>query len=324
MNKGGAGMPERSKRILFHDNNKISQINPENQKLMQKYEIDMSLRELSQKTIYAYQNDLEQWLIYILDHQFNQSVTELTDDDITEFLYYCKQQGNNVERMKRRMASISAFYKFLRKKRMIQENPTEFLDRPKKGLPVTVQTFLTKEQVELMKQKLAENGNTQLMTYALFSLSTMARVNAIANIKWNQIDFEERMVKGVLEKEGKIVDLFFSEEVKELLLKLKAEREEKGVNDFDWVFFSGRNTPSQSINSGTLNEWCKTIGKMIGVETLHPHDFRHSGATLLKNAGMQLEDVSALLNHSGTDVTKKFYIKEDKSRISRLKDKFSI
>lgn len=317
-------MPERSKRILFHDNNKISQINPENQKLMQKYEIDMSLRELSHKTIYAYQNDLEQWLIYILDHQFNQSVTELTDDDITEFLYYCKQQGNNVERMKRRMASISAFYKFLRKKRLIQENPTEFLDRPKKGLPVTVQTFLTKEQVELMKQKLTENGNTQLMTYALFSLSTMARVNAIANIKWNQIDFEERMVKGVLEKEGKIVDLFFSEEVKELLLKLKAEREEKGVNDFDWVFFSGRNTPSQAIHTGTLNEWCKTIGKMIGVETLHPHDFRHSGATLLKNAGMQLEDVSALLNHSGTDVTKKFYIKEDKSRISKLKDKFSI
>lgn len=324
MNKGGAGMPERSKRILFHDNNKISQINPENQKLMQKYEIDMSLRELSHKTIYAYQNDLEQWLIYILDHQFNQSVTELTDDDITEFLYYCKQQGNNVERMKRRMASISAFYKFLRKKRLIQENPTEFLDRPKKGLPVTVQTFLTKEQVELMKQKLTENGNTQLMTYALFSLSTMARVNAIANIKWNQIDFEERMVKGVLEKEGKIVDLFFSEEVKELLLKLKAEREENGVNDFDWVFFSGRNTSSQAINTGTLNEWCKTIGKMIGVETLHPHDFRHSGATLLKNAGMQLEDVSALLNHQDTSTTVKHYLKPDKSRLADIKDKFNI
>ena len=63
---------------------------------------------------------------------------------------------------------------------------------------------------------------------------------------------------------------------------------------------------------------------MIGVETLHPHDFRHSGATLLKNAGMQLEDVSALLNHAGTGVTKKFYIKEDRSRISKLKDQFDI
>ena len=317
-------MPERSKRILFHDEDKLNNLNPKNQNLMQKYKIDMSLRELSPKTIYAYVNDFEQWLIYILDHQFNQSVTQLTDDDITEFLYYCKQQGNNVERMKRRMASISAFYKFLRKKKLIQENPTEFLDRPKKGLPVTVQTFLTKEQVELMRQKLSEYGNLQITTYALFSLSTMARVNAIANIKWEQINFDERIVKNVLEKEGKIVDLFFSEEVKDLLLQLKADRESREINDFGWVFFSGRNTPDQPISSGTLNDWCKHIGQMIGVESLHPHDFRHSGATLLKNAGMQLEDVSTLLHHESTATTVKFYLKEDKSRISKLKDKFSI
>lgn len=317
-------MPERSKRIQFHDADKVSRINPENLKLLQKYSIDMSLRDLSPKTIYAYHNDLEHWLIYILDNQFNQKVTELTDDDITEFLYYCKQQGNNVERMKRRMASISAFYKFLRKKRLILENPMEFMDRPKKGLPITVQTFLTKEQVELMEQKLTDNGNLQLITYALFSLSTMARVNAIANIRWDQIDFDERIVKDVLEKEGKIVDLFFSEKVKRLLLALKIDRSNRHINDFGWVFFSGRNTAEQPISVGTLNEWCKTIGKMIGVETLHPHDFRHSGATLLKNAGMQLEDVSALLNHAGTDVTKKFYIKEDRSRISKLKDQFDI
>lgn len=317
-------MPERSKRIQFHDADKVSRINPENLKLLQKYNIDMSLRDLSPKTIYAYHNDLEHWLIYILDNQFNQKVTELTDDDITEFLYYCKQQGNNVERMKRRMASISAFYKFLRKKWLILENPMEFMDRPKKGLPITVQTFLTKEQVELMEQKLTDNGNLQLITYALFSLSTMARVNAIANIRWDQIDFDERIVKDVLEKEGKIVDLFFSEKVKRLLLALKIDRSNRHINDFGWVFFSGRNTAEQPISVGTLNEWCKTIGKMIGVETLHPHDFRHSGATLLKNAGMQLEDVSALLNHAGTDVTKKFYIKEDRSRISKLKDQFDI
>lgn len=317
-------MPERSKRIQFHDADKVSRINPENLKLLQKYNIDMSLRDLSPKTIYAYHNDLERWLIYILDNQFNQKVTELTDDDITEFLYYCKQQGNNVERMKRRMASISAFYKFLRKKRLILENPMEFMDRPKKGLPITVQTFLTKEQIELMEQKLIDNGNLQLITYALFSLSTMARVNAIANIRWDQIDFDERVVKDVLEKEGKIVDLFFSEKVKRLLLGLKIDRSNRHINDFGWVFFSGRNTAEQPISVGTLNEWCKTIGKMIGIETLHPHDFRHSGATLLKNAGMPLEDVSALLNHAGTDVTKKFYIKEDRSRISKLKDQFDI
>lgn len=162
----------------------------------------MSLRELSPKTICQYEKDLEQWFIYIYDNQFNQSVTELTDDDITEFFYFCKQQGNNTERMKRRMAAISAFYKYLRKKKLIQENPTEFLDRPKKGQPITVQTFLTKEQIELMRKKLDEYGNLQLKTYALLSLSTMARVNAVANIKWKQINFDDRTINGVLEKRG--------------------------------------------------------------------------------------------------------------------------
>ena len=315
-------MPERSKRIVLHDDEKLKQINPETQKLMQKYKIDMSLRDLSPKSIYGYEKDLNQWFIYILDHQFNQCVTELSDDDITEFLYFCKQEGNNVERMKRRMAAISAFYKFLRKKKLIKENPTEFMDRPKKGMPVTVQTYLTPEQVDLMRTKLTEYGDLQLKTYAMFSLSTMARVNAIANLKWEQIDFEARECRDVLEKEGYIVELSFSNEVKDLLLTLKKEREEKGINDYGWVFYSRYNNETKPISNGTLLEWCKKIGNMIGVPTLHCHDFRHSGATLLKNMGMSLEDISELLHHSGTDVTSKFYIKKDTSKIKALKDKF--
>ena len=315
-------MPERSKRIVLHNEEKLKQINPETQKLMQKYKIDMSLRDLSPKSIYSYEKDLNQWFIYILDHQFNQSVTELSDDDITEFLYFCKQEGNNVERMKRRMAAISAFYKFLRKKKLIKENPTEFMDRPKKGMPVTVQTYLTPEQVDLMRTKLTEYGDLQLKTYAMFSLSTMARVNAIANLKWEQIDFEARECRDVLEKEGYIVELSFSNEVKDLLLALKKEREDKGINDYGWVFYSRYNDETKPISNGTLLEWCKKIGNMIGVPTLHCHDFRHSGATLLKNMGMSLEDISELLHHSGTDVTSKFYIKKDTSKIKALKDKF--
>ena len=315
-------MPERSKRIVLHNEEKLKQINPETQKLMQKYKIDMSLRDLSPKSIYSYEKDLNQWFIYILDHQFNQSVTELSDDDITEFLYFCKQEGNNVERMKRTMAAISAFYKFLRKKKLIKENPTEFMDRPKKGMPVTVQTYLTPEQVDLMRTKLTEYGDLQLKTYAMFSLSTMARVNAIANLKWEQIDFEARECRDVLEKEGYIVELSFSNEVKDLLLALKKEREDKGINDYGWVFYSRYNNETKPISNGTLLEWCKKIGNMIGVPTLHCHDFRHSGATLLKNMGMSLEDISELLHHSGTDVTSKLYIKKDTSKIKALKDKF--
>ena len=317
-------MPERSKRICFYDEEKLKLINAENQKLWQKYKMDMTLRDLSPTTIKAYENDLQQWFIYIYDNQVNQKVTDLNDDDVMEFFYYCKTEGNNTNRMRRRMASISAFYKFLRKKRLIIENPTEFLDRPKHGLPITTQTFLTKEQVELLRQKLTEYGNLQLQTYVMFSLSTMARVNAVAHIRWDMIDFENRTVNNVLEKEGKIVDLFFSEEVKDLLMRLRAQRQEQNINDCGWVFFTNKCNEENAISRSTLNEWAHFAGSLIGVESLHPHDFRHSMSNLLKKAGMPLEDIATLLHHQDTSTTVKHYLKPDTTRITEMKDKFDI
>lgn len=313
----------RSKRIVLHDESKLLQVNPETKSIMQKFKIDMTMRNLSPKTQSHYIYDLQQWFIYILDLQNNRSLTELTDDDITEFLYFCKSEGNNAERIKTRIAVISAIYKFMRKKRMIRENPVEFIDRPRKGQPIIKQTYLSQEQVALMRERLISADDLQLRTYAMLSLSTMARVTAIASIRWDQIDFEAKIIKGVLEKEGKIVDLYFSDEVKCLLIQLKQYREDKGINDYGWVLFSGRNK-NKPISQGTLNEWSKRIGAMIGIPTLHPHDFRHSGATLLKNAGMNLEDVSVLLNHDSTDTTKRFYIKEDSARLSSIKRNYNI
>lgn len=313
-------MAERSKRVYLYDKNKMEHINPDTLRLFQKYQVDMSIRDLSKNTVEQYNADLKQWFIFMYDRQFNLSVLEATEDDITEYYYWRKQQGNNVNRQKRVMASISAFYKFLRKKKIIKESPVEFIDRPKQGQPIAIQTYLTKEQVQLMREKLEEYGDIQLQVYAFMSLTTMARVHAIANLKWDQIDLEQRICENVLEKEGKIVELSFSEETKDYLEKLIEYRKENNINDYGWLFVTPFVNTDNSIQDSTLNSWCKKIGNMIGVPTLHPHDFRHSFATLLRNAGVSLEDVSTMLNHSGTDVTKKFYIKVDTTKVRRLKD----
>lgn len=317
-------MAERSKRIQIYDKEKMEHINPETLKLFQKYQIDMSIRDLSPNSIQAYNADLKQWFIFMYDNQFNLSVLEATEDDITEYYYWRKTKGNNVNRQKRVMASISAFYKFLRKKKLIVESPVEFIDRPKAGQPIAVQTYLTKEQVQLMREKLEEYGDIQLQLYAFLSLTTMARVNAIASLKWDQIDFDERICSNVLEKEGKIVELSFSKEVKEYMEKLIQYRKDNNIDDHGRLFITPYVTEDKPIRNSTLNDWCKKIGEMIGVPTLHPHDFRHSYATLLKNEGVSLEDVSTMLNHSGTDVTKKYYIKIDTSKVRKLKDSIEI
>lgn len=316
-------MAERSKRINLYDAEKLKNINPETLKLFQKYQVDMSIRDLSPNTIYGYITDLQQWFIYMHDNQFNLSVLEATDDDLNEYFYFRKQEGNNVNRQRRVMSSISAFYKFLRKKKLIKESPTEFLERPKQGQPIVKQTFLTVEQVNELREKLTEYGDIQLQAYIFFGLSTMARVNAMAHLKWEQVDLDERTCTDVLEKEGKVVDLYFSPEVAELLRKMKQEREEKGINDYGWVWYTPYITEEECINNGTLNDWCKKAGNMIGVPTLHDHDLRHSGSNILKELGMDVQDIAELLHHESTETTVKHYLSKNKKKIKENKDNFT-
>lgn len=315
-------MAEMSKKIRFHNEEKLKNINPATLQLIDKYKVDMSIRELSNETVKGYLNDISHWLIYIYDNQGNQCVTDLTEDDITEFFYYCKTEGNNSRRMKRRMASVSAFYKFLRRKKLIDSNPLEFFERPKKDVDIIIQTFLTQEQVASMKKILLDKGDLQLELYALFSLSTMARVNAVSNVSWEQVDFENRVVNDVLEKEGKLVTLYFNKEVKEKLLNLIEYRKEKNINDKGFIFITKHGDEYEKITKGTLQDWAKRIGEMIGIPTLHAHDFRHSGSQLLKLSGMPIEQISDLLNHSGLDVTKKHYLRQDKKKMQEAKDKY--
>jgi integrase/recombinase XerC len=312
----------RSKRIVIDDEYE-QQINPENLKLLKKYKRDMEIRELSPKTIYNYERDLMQWFAFLVREQYNPSVLDVNEDDIEEFIYWCKEQGNNTERIKRRMSSIANFYKFLRRKKLIKENPMEFIVRPKKGLPVVVQTFLTADQVDEIRKWLEQNKDLQLTTFFEFGLDTMARVNALTNITWEQIDLDNYVVNDVLEKEGYIVTLYFNDRTKKLLEQLKQEREDNGIK-CDYLFISKYNNEYGQVSTSTLDSWIKKIGNAIDVPTLHCHDLRHSGSQLRKLAGMPIETISSLLNHSGLDVTKKHYLREDKTQMSKEMRKYQI
>lgn len=315
---------KRSKNLNLGSQELINEVCPKSLQLLDKYKVDMSIRELSDKTIMNYLSDIHQWFRYIYLYQDNKCITDLTEDDITEFLYFAKMNGNSTRRNKRRSASLSAFYKFLRRKKIIIENPMEFIERAKKDIDVYTQTFLSQEQVDMMKEKLIECGDIQLRTYALLSLSTMARVTAVSHLRWEQCDIDERTFNDVLEKEGKIVTLYFSEEVSGLLKELQNYRKENDIDDHGWVFFTGYQGTTDSITKSTLTDWAHKVGEMIGVPELHPHDFRHSGSQLMMLNGAPIQLISDLLNHSGLDVTKKHYLRPDKRKTQSDKDKYCV
>ena len=310
-------MKAQSKRIIIEGT-----INSENQRLLDKYEQYINIKNLSPKTINNYLLDLQQWMKFMNSKQGDLLAKEATEDDIEEYIYFRMKEGNNEDRIKRVCASISAFYKFLRKKKMIPENPMEFFDRPRKCEGVRNKHFLTKEQVDTMKEVVSAQGDLRIDTDIALSLSTAGRISAIQTLKWDQIDFENRVIEEVLEKGRKTVEFTFSVEVKDLLLKLKEHYEEQGIN-LPWVFVTKYHGEYRCAGQTTLRRWARLAGEAIGIDDFAPHSFRRSCATILKNNNMALEDISEKLNHAGSDVTK-LYVKTDKKKLRELQDSVGI
>jgi len=254
--------------------------------------------------------------------------TEEMADVLDDFIAMCASVfGNKEKRIARRLSTISSIYIYYKKKRKIKENPVELLERPKilKGKYEIKQTFLTKEQVYQIREGLEKLNDTQLTLFFELGLYTMARVNALSNIKIEQIDLEKKRICDVVEKEGYEVTLLFDDRCKALIEKWLEERKEKGI-DSPYLFVTYYNKKWDKVSKQTMqgSGWIKKIGKIINVPELHCHDLRHSGSNLRYQAGMKLEDVSKALNHKGTQVTQDFYLQMNFDKLQEELEKFSI
>lgn len=316
-------MSEGKRRyVRYATEEKIQKINEKNKRLIEKY-FNAKMQNLSDSSRVSYQSDFNQLLVYIMENFGNQYIIDIIEDDpneiidiLEDFIAFCvRELGNNERRIQRRMASISSFFIFLRKRyrEKVKENPLEFLERPKIGKgekPQIKQTFLTKEQVEKIRRGLKKKDDLQLTLFFEFGLSTMARANAIANVKISQIDFKQNRVTDVLEKEGYLVNLFPSKLTMKLIREWIAYRKKMGIND-EYLFITKYRGEWGKVAKNTLqNSWIKKIGEIIKTD-LHCHDLRHSGSNLLHKSGVSIMTISKLLNHRGIQVTQDHYILDD-------------
>ena len=332
---------EKRKYIRYSNKEKLDKVCMSNKNHIRKY-FNAKNMNLSESTKKSYESDFNQWLIYINEKYETQQIFEedilkiLSDDDgidemvdlIEDYIAFCANfLGNNERRIQRRMSSISSFFLNLLKKRKIKSNPLDYMERPSVRAgekPQITQTFLTVAQVKKIRNKLKKMGDIQLELYFELSFSTMARVNAVCNIRLDQINLDTKTIEGVKEKEGYIVDLFFSDKTSKLIKEWLDYRKKNKI-ECEYLFVTKYSGDWKQVSKNTMQTlWCKKIGKIVDVPELHPHDFRHSHSSILFNQGMSLEDVQELLNHRSPETTLKHYIKRDMKKLQDTKKKYEI
>lgn len=322
----------RYRNISIYRREVLEKVNIKSVECLQAYLKNQALSNLKPETIENNIATIIRWLEYIYEELDDKCILDMTIEDIEEYAYYLKvKRDNRPQTISRVLAVIEDVYNYLLKKEMVKSNPASYVKRPKdiRREYEVKRIFLTEEQVENLKLKLEEYEDIQLQTYINFALSTAARANACATLKWEQIDLDKRMATDVMEKKSKLVTLFFNEYTKSLLLKLQEYRKEKHINDGGYVFISNKyryyeDTGEKThISSSTLGKWANRAGEMIDVPDLTPHDLRRTAANLLLQRGGDIGVVSLLLNHENISTTFKYYINKTQNEyLKEYKDKF--
>lgn len=309
----------------------LNKINPQNVELAQSYLKYINISSFERDTVSTKIQLLLHYLNWIHENLNDKLITEVTIAEMEDYLLYLKQCGLQPNSISTKMNGLSVFYKYLIKQGVTMFNPIYYIPKPHKLKTEEHKHYISDEKVELLKEKLEEYGDRTLQVYAMFSLSTAARVTAVSSIRWEQIDFEKRMVYDVKEKFSNYCTLLFSDYVKELLLKLRAEREANRINDGGWVFpsptkfYKDNSLEIRHVTSGTLGKWAHKVGAMIGIPELTPHDFRRSSCNLMLQKGSDIAITSLVLHHKNIATTLQHYCDtKDMDFMQEYKDQFGI
>ena len=305
---------ERSKRIIMSGE--------PNQKNIKLWEADKRAKMVagrSEKTLRGYESDIMQFFRFLNSECFDTLVEDMTEEEVESYIGYCMEQGNNEKRIRRRISSLSSFLIYLKKKRKIDDNWCEYIERPGAGEEIQTRTFLTEEELTELKQKLKEQDDLQLRVYIELGLATMARSNEISQFTWSNTDLETRWITDIKAKGNKVRKFRISEEVRDLLVEWKKQCEENNIPT-DYILFTKYKGEYNPVNSGTLSDRVKKAFGLIGIPRGYNHDLRHSMSNILEDRGVPITTISKLLGHSGVDVTIAHYTIPNEDKLAEEYD----
>ena len=258
-------------------------------------------KELDKNTIKAYRIDLRQYFAFICCDEPDK---EKIEEYITELHKKYKQKT-----VKRKIASLKAFYNYLAEEEIISCNPFRKI-KVKFKETLTLPRIIPREEIEkllnYMYDCLKENGlrgyKYKLRDIAVVEVlfATGARVYEISNIREDSVNLNSGQIR-IMGKGGKERYVQISNSsVLAILRKYYMENEnEIKKNGCFFINNRGKRYTEQSIRA-----MLKKYAKQAGIErNITPHMFRHSFATLLLEADVDIRYIQKMLGHSSIKTT---------------------
>lgn len=134
-----------------------------------------------------------------------------------------------------------------------------------------------------------------------FLLSTGLRQNSLINLRINDIDFDNHLLRVAVTKNRKVLMVPLNRDIESIL---KEYLKFRGANNFNDYLFC--NEYGDRLVKSTLYHSMYEYNKKRGVSTTGLHRFRHTFATKFIKAGGSVVALSRILGHSSLDITQNY------------------
>ncbi len=279
----------------------------------------------SENTIDSYQKDLRMFFQIAktikgldnvkVDLDF---IKNISSDDVEEYLDYIQYKLDNSDTTRaRKLASIQSFYKFLKTKKLIDDNPCKELDTIKTTKNKTP-VHLTIEEAKNLLKVVEESDNIRDYTIMTLFLNCGLRTSELCDLNIDEVEEsvkEDKIV--VLGKGNKERVISLNNTTKETLSEylnyrkaLKNIRKEKSKNA---LFLTIR---KDRVTIRTIEALVEKYRDMAGInKNITPHDLRHTFASILYQSGVDIYQLQKLLGHSSITTTQIYtHINDDEMK----------
>lgn len=258
-------------------------------------------KELDAKTVKAYRIDLTQFFSYV---QSTEPEKETIEQYITELHKKYKQKT-----IKRKIASIKAFYSYLEEEELVEQNPFRKI-KVKFKETIILPRIIPREEIE------------QRLNYIYASISsfsgiqykhtlrdasvievffaTGARVYEISNIRAENINLNSGLIR-IMGKGRKERYIQISNTAVLDILRKYYEENEPEIKKSGYFFINNR---GNRYTEQSIRLMLKKYTLKAGIQRkITPHMFRHSFATYLIEEGVDVSCVQQILGHSSIKTT---------------------
>lgn len=257
---------------------------------------------LAKPTLASYRRDLEglaRWR-----SQASSDLWQLDRQALFDYLAWrTREHGYSPRSNARLLSSLRAFYAWVLRRGLRNDDPTALLDPPK--LPRSLPKALAESQVEALLQAPQVDSPLGLRDRAMLELMYAAglRVSELVDLPANAVNLRQGVVR-VTGKGSKERLVPLGEESQHWLEKYLAQARPQlaGKRNVPALFLGvGGQAPSRQEFWGLVKRYAAVAG--IDPAKVSPHGLRHSFATHLLNRGADLRALQMLLGHSSLSTT---------------------